>query len=239
MKQLLILCAALLLILSACGQAPAEPDPTTIPTTIEASQAPAQPEDVSFEAFYEEFVIAVRNQDMQFIDGILDDGVMSSFGGEPTKAFFHEHWEIEETHNGRELWAVLEETIALGGVHYEAGEYFPDQHQGECFVAPYILEEFRKTGLDAFEHLAVIEADVPVYEEESAASKVTGTLDYGYVAFHSDFWGIGPEEFVSVTALSGTAGYVQWKHLRSPIDYRLCFEKKDSGWKLLWLIAGD
>jgi len=234
MKQLLILCVALLLALAACGQAPVEPVTTTSAATTEAQ---AQPADTSFETFYSTFTAAVHSKDMQFIDGILDDGTMSSFGGEPGKEYFYEYWDIRQEHYQKDLWDELGAIIALGGEYYEAGEYHPSF--GECFVAPWTFMAINDTGLDAFEHLAVLGEGVPVYEKEDVESKVTGTLDYGYVAYHSELRDIGPEEFVSITALSGTAGYVQWKFLRSPIDYRLCLERKDSGWKLLWLIAGD
>jgi len=167
----------LLLILSACAQTPSEP--TTLPATVETptktstvttTTEETYPPPQDFEAFYEDFKAAVRNRDMQFIDSILDAEIESSFGGDPGKEYFHEYWDGEKMYSGRDLWAVLEEIIALGGVHYGPGEYFPDI--GECFVAPYTFIEARD----------------------------------------SEDWNGG---------------------------YRLCIEKKDSGWKLLWLIAGD
>lgn len=243
MKQLFMLCLAFLLILSACNQAPAEPATpppsaeSTSPSPPAATEPRTQFADAEFDAFYRDFTEAVRNQDMRFIDSILDDGIMSSFGGEPGKAYFHEYWENEAAHHDRDLWAVLEEIDALGGGLYPAGMY--DSAYGECFVAPWTYTAFSETGLDPFAHLAVIGEGVPVYEKETAGSKVVDTLDCGFVAYHSELRDIGPDEFVSVTTLSGTAGYVQWKYLRSPIDYRLCIEKKDDGWKLLWLVAGD
>jgi hypothetical protein len=173
MKQLLVLCIAALLILSACTQTPVEPPATTLPT-VESTTAPpsAAPEELAFEAFYEQFKAAVSKKDMQFIDGILDDGVISSFGGDPGKAYFYEHWDNEKEYNGRDLWTVLEEIVALGGVRYQPGEYNRAVN-GECFVAPYTFVESR-----------------------------TGETDFGG-------------------------------------GYRLCIEKKENGWKLLWLIAGD
>jgi len=182
MKQALILCITLLLILSACGQAsnapatsPTTDEPTTISSSLtvaaetptsEALSPPAQ----AFEAFYEDFKAAVSNRDMQFIDSILDDETSSSFGGDPGKEYFHEHWDNEKKYHGRDLWAVLDEIIALGGVHYQPGEYVPIL--GECFVAPYT---FTGSNIESFD----------------------------------------------------------------PGDYRLCLARKDSGWKLLFLIAGD
>jgi len=266
MKRLLVLCAAILLLLAACTQAPAEPATTLVPTEVSSEATvtttepvtvtpdevqftvtqhqlfpPKQAFDAGFEAFYNEFTAAVRGKDMNFIDGILDDGVMSSFGGDPGKEYFYEHWKGIEQHYGKSLWDELEAIIALGGVYYQAEEYSPGF--GECFVAPYTFTDFRNTGLDSFEHHAIIAKDVPIYENASTGSKIIGTLDYSILEYHyneSDMlWEKSPEDFVSIKTLSGAAGYVQWKYFRSPIDYRLCIEQKDGKWKLLWLIAGD
>ena len=137
MKKLYVLCIALLLALSACGQGSSEATMATQPpaeTTQEAQETTLEP-DGRFEAFYEDFKAAVHNRDMRFIDSILDEGITSSFGGDPGKDYFHEHWDNEKKYHGRDLWAVLEEIIALGGVHYQAGEY-SREISGECFVAP-------------------------------------------------------------------------------------------------------
>ena len=267
MKRLFTLCIAILLLLSACAKAPGtptepssstEPLSTTELTSEEASSTteppattiawntqftvtehklppPKQAFPAEFEAFYKQFTDAVRDRNMSFIDSILDEGVMSSFGGEPGKAYFHEYWGYEQNN----LWAVLDAIVALGGVYYpEKSERYPSY--GNCFVAPYTYTgEFE--GLDGFDYFVVIDKGVPVYTEESTESEVVTTLDYRILEFrHSDdFWPKGPDDFVSVTTLAGPAGYIQKKYLRSPIDYRLCIEQKDGGWKLLWLIAGD
>jgi len=264
MKRLLILCMAALLLLSACSQTkngPAEPPSTTelaleeapttakpVPTKTWNTQfavtehklpPPKQALSAEFEAFYKEFTAAVSDRNMKYIDSILDDEVSSSFGGDLGKAYFHEYWDNAKKQSGRGLWDVLGDIVALGGVYYsQKSERYPSY--GNCFVAPYTYTgEFE--GLDGFDYFVVIDKGVPVYTEESTESEVVTTLDYRILEFrHSDdFWPKGPDDFVSVTTLAGPAGYIQKKYLRSPIDYRLCIEQKDGGWKLLWLIAGD
>ena len=260
MKKLLILSLIALLFLPACGQASkaqttAQPatittETTEAPTTTEAPAPvsatmftvtehklppPNQSFNADFKAFYDEFTAAVGKKDMRFIDGILDDEVMSSFGGEPGKEYFHEYW------SGQNLWAALNDIIALGGVYYSRGsERYPSY--GNCFVAPYTYAKFDETGVDAFEHYVVIDKGVPVYAEESVESEVITKLDYRILAYHrdnGDLFSKGPEDFVSVTTLTGATGYMQKQYLRSPMDCRLCIEQKDGEWKLLWLIAGD
>ena len=256
MKKLLILCIAITLLLAACGQAPDAPTtalitaiPTEAPiTTTEPAPIewatmfsvtehklppPKENFDAEFTTFYNEFAAAVGKKDMRFIDGILDDEVMSSFGGDPGKEYFHTYWDSQN------LWAVLDEIVALGGVYYpKTSKDYPSYEK--FFVAPYTFQRDFE-GLDGYGFYVVIDKGVPVYKEEDAESEVVTKLDYRILEFHhSDaFWDKGPEDFVSVTTLSGSTGYIQKKFLRSPIDYRLCIEQKDGEWKLLWLIAGD
>jgi len=232
MKRFFLLCMIVLLLLAACGQAPDTQDADTdFTVTQQQLFPPEQAFDVEFEAFYEEFTAAVRGKDTRFIEGILDDEIMSSFGGVPGKPYFYDYWAYMD------LWAKLGEIIALGGVYYQAGEYH-QANRGKCFVAPYTFAELDG---DAFEQYAVIGKDVPAHEKKSARSKVIASLDYNILEFHNsdEFRKKGPEDFVSVTLPTGETGYVQRKYLRSPTDYRLCIEQKDGEWKLLWLVAGD
>jgi len=258
--------------------APTDPSSTAMPSTIEAPTTEEEPStttqpsipiprdaqftvtkhqlfppkqvfDAEFEAFYKEFTAAVRRKDMQFIDGILDDEIMSSFGGEPGKEYFHEFWGHRNERNDyyqRDLWDELEAIIALGGVYYQENERYPGF--GKCFVAPYTFTEFSYEDIDGhdvspIDYNVVIAKALPVYAEESTRSKVIDTLDYNVVVYHYDkneiLWEKGPDDFVSVKTLSGAVGYMQWKYIRSPIDFRLCIEAKDGGWKMISLIAGD
>jgi len=206
---------------------------------------PEQVFDADFEAFYKEFVAAVHNRDIQFIDSILDEMVHSSFGGEPGKAFFHEFWEAQSNYFERDLWTVLEEIIALGGVFYQENELFSGH--GKRFVAPFTFALFdlsdlqEKNGMDAFNSFVVIDRHVNVYREKSIESEVIDVLNYNILEFHNnmEFWSKGSDDFVGVMALSGEVGYIQVKHIRSPVDYRFAIEWKDDGWKLIFLTAGD
>jgi len=164
MKKLFVLCIGLVLVLSACGQ---KADAPASPTTLDAQEETLLLPGAEFEAFYQEFKAAISNKDMQFIDSILDDETSSGFGGGTGKEYFHECWAFEEGQQGQDLWTVLEELNAKGGVHYPPDVYYAEA--GECFVAPY-----------------------------------------GFV--QNDF---------------------------DPGDYRMCLMRKDSGWKLLFLVNGE
>ncbi len=46
-------------------------------------------------------------------------------------------------------------------------------------------------------------------------------------------------KYVVGILLGGKKGYVSVKFVRSPIDYRACFEKKNGKWKMNTFVAGD
>lgn len=48
-----------------------------------------------------------------------------------------------------------------------------------------------------------------------------------------------PEAWTPVIAPDGRAGYISSQHVRSPIDYRAFFTKKDGRWRMVMLLAGD
>ena len=261
MKRLLALCI-LVLTLSACHELPDAPVTSVTPITpatsapsttpapvlspkpkagetdfiITESQLfpPEQVLDPDFEPFYKDFSAAVNNHDARFLDSILDDKVWFSYGGESGKDEFYAFFAEQD------VWAVLQEILDLGGIFYKPNTYAP----GKCFVAPYTYTNFPRmpaSDLDAYDYFIIIDQGVPVYDQASAASETIDTLDYNIAEFrYSDaFLDKGPDDFVSVTTLSGAVGFVQKKHLRSAVGYRLCIEQKDDGWKLTMLVAGD
>lgn len=48
-----------------------------------------------------------------------------------------------------------------------------------------------------------------------------------------------PEAWTPVIAPDGQAGYISSQYVRSPIDYRAFFTKKDGRWRMVMLLAGD
>ena len=42
-----------------------------------------------------------------------------------------------------------------------------------------------------------------------------------------------------IETLGGKKGFVSAEFVRSPIDYRACFEKKNGKWKMTAFVAGD
>jgi SH3-like domain-containing protein len=48
-----------------------------------------------------------------------------------------------------------------------------------------------------------------------------------------------PYGWLQVALADGQRGFVADRYLRSPIDYRVAFEKQDGNWRMTFFLAGD
>jgi hypothetical protein len=63
------------------------------------------------------------------------------------------------------------------------------------------------------------------------------TLSYDIVRIADNYK--HPANWRKVKTESGKTGWVEERLVRSQIDYRACFEKKNGEWKMILLVAGD
>ena len=98
---------------------------------------------------------------------------------------------------------------------------------------------------DSFEFAAVTGSSVRVRSRPSLDGEVLATVSYEIVRpffekeakvsmINDEKW-----PWLKVQLHDGTYGYIFGKYVRSSIDYRVGFEKKSEGWKIIFFIAGD
>lgn len=181
-------------------------------------------QDSSFYEFKIQLVEAIKNCDSNFIISILDTNVDVSFGMLPGIESFKEKWNPDNPKSP--LWGELEVVLSLGGT-------FSDSKQS--FTAPYIFSKWNYK-YDPFFYAAIIDKNVNVHKESDSSSAVITTLSYDIVRKDSY-----PPHILwhKVVTLNGKEGYVQSKYVRSPISYRVCFEKNNGKWLMKFFIAGD
>ncbi|MDQ1329375.1 MAG: hypothetical protein QG641_2665, partial [Candidatus Poribacteria bacterium] len=193
-----------------------------------------------FKKFRDELINAIKKKDLKFLLQHTDDKISYSFGGcdEDTiiKGFI-KFWKLDENPEKSEIWYELGEVLRLGGA-------FNDEKTS--FTAP--ISSARWPGiLDAYEGSVIIGENVNVRSEPSSKSKVITRLSYCVVRGGKSENETGSETINGETypwiAISTSGfdvyGYVFGKYIRSPIDYRACFEKKNGVWKMVFFIAGD
>lgn len=178
-------------------------------------------EDPSLAAFRDELLAAVRRRDADAVVAMADPKIRTSFGGGGGTADFRRMLQKPG------VFEDLEKLLSLGGSFMGEGE-------GRSFWAPYVYSAWPEAH-DAFESLAVIGKDVPLRETKELTSGVSATLDHDIVTIVSP----AVSDPRQVKTADGKTGWVEAKHLYSPIALRAGFMKSGGKWKMNALVAGD
>jgi hypothetical protein len=95
------------------------------------------------------------------------------------------------------------------------------------FVAPYVYALFPDE-LDASSHFVVVQPAAKLYERPDAMSPVVETLHRDIVEhLEGDLRLV---DWHNVRAASGLEGFVREADVRSPIDYRAIFQRRNGQW---------
>ncbi len=185
--------------------------------------------DPSFFVFRAKLLKIVQQRDSASLYQLLSADVKNSFGGNGGVAEFKQMWNPERANS--KLWSELLLVLSLGGRFDGQG----------VFMAPYTFSNF-PDAFDAFEHAAIIEANVRVRKSPGIKSEILQTLSFDIVKV-ADWAPIkkpGDQfEWITVTLADGQRGYAAKDYIRSPIDYRAIFNKVDGRWVITAFIAGD
>lgn len=217
------LCAGFLAVLA--GQAVA--GRAQVGSMLPVDEASRDPEFFVFRARLQE---AVARHDLAAVLEVADPQIRNSFGGNGGIDEFRSHWDLPSDKS--ELWTALGFALGLGGIF----------HDENTFTAPYLFGRFPED-LDAFDHLVLIGSDVRVRAEPRLGSKVLAVLSFDIVRYAREAEERLSEEqsshWTAVALRDGRVGYVASRYLRSSIDYRALFERKDGRWRLTAFIGGD
>ncbi len=183
--------------------------------------------DESFKEFKEELKLAIENKNLDFILKALDKEVFNSFGGNEGVQGFKEYWQINN--NDTELWEIIGEVISLGGS-------FSEDEEGKTFIAPYVTSNW-PLGVDEFEYIAVIDSNVSLRELPDTLSPEVKKLNYEILKYDNSYY--EDKNWIKVETGTGEKGFVLNKKVRSPIDYRIGFQKREGNWKIIWFVSGD
>ncbi|HSK73954.1 MAG TPA: SH3 domain-containing protein, partial [Pyrinomonadaceae bacterium] len=135
------------------------------------------------------------------------------------------------------LWGELLTVLTNGGAFYKEAD------SKGIFCAPYSFMVFPES-LDAFEHQVIFGSNVNLREKPNTLAKVVAQLSYNVVKvdYENSIQNKTKENeytWLKIETLGGKKGYVSADFVRSPIDYRACFERKGGQWKMTTFVAGD
>lgn len=182
------------------------------------------PNDAGFLAFRDTLLAIIARRDTAALLAVVDSNVKSSFGGDEGIVNFREFWELSSPTS--RLWSTLEDVLRHGG-----------SFEGDSdFVAPYTFHALPDS-LDAFTTLIVRDSAVRVHARRDEASATLALLSYDLIPAADD---LEPDTlWVAVALHDGGAGYIRAEQVRSPIDHRAFFTRRDGRWWLVMLLAGD
>ena len=193
--------------------------------------------DAAFAAFRDKLVDAVARRDVETVVARASADIQLSFGGHAGRKDFRDFLTISEDDLADEYkheaasrregyWDALEQVLRMGGRFTK-----PD-----TFEAPYTWTVVLKADDDPFATYFVIGADVPLRDRPSGFGKVAATLSHDIVTRIDGGEGTS---FLKVKRADGVTGFVDKAQLRSPVDHRAIFEKRDGSWLMVTFIAGD
>lgn len=214
------------------------PFPThCIPERNKVNPADAAPLDTVFFIFREQLKEIVAAKDIFKLLEYVDEHIKVGFSAENGLKAFIDMWELNSPEQipVSELWPTLENILNLGGLFNKKGDFFTAPYLDACYPA----------NPDASSTGAVIGAGVRMRAGPSLDSKILGNLSYDILEIVETTpieQKIGQETYpwIKIKTLDGVEGFIWGKFFRSPIDYRVGFQKKRlDGWKMVTLLAGE
>jgi hypothetical protein len=179
-------------------------------------------QDPEFLAFKVRLLGALQRKDVAAVVSALDPNVRVRFGAPQGIAAFRRYWKLDRPAQSK-LWQELGTVLRLGATRDESD-----------FIAPYVFTRFPHT-LDAHVYAAVVRPAAVLRKSPSAAAPKIATLDYEIVQRTRGSRG----GWVEVQTADGRTGWLPGSDIRSPMEYRAFFEKKNGQWKLTAFTTGE
>ncbi|WP_413581258.1 SH3 domain-containing protein [Bdellovibrio sp. HCB288] len=183
--------------------------------------------DTSFVLFKKELLKSIRNKDVNFIKKIISKDIRYTFGVEVDKNATVGFLKYNKIEKGAEtpFWKELETAIDLGCTK-----------SGSAFVCPYVFSKWPEEGYDSFSFVAVIKKGAEIKEKPSNTSKTIRTSNFDLLKLSEEQ---NSNEWYLVELEGSQKGYISRSDVRVASDYRVQFQKTNSGWEMDLFIAGD
>lgn len=176
-------------------------------------------------AFRQELEAIVKARDAKRLLAITADDLSWSFGGGYGKAEFAAEWKLDGDGAKSEIWAEFDKMLPLGCGIDESRVVFPYLFAADVSDQPENLAI-----------MLVLGNGINLRAEPKAASASLARLSWELV---QSVEGEVPGDWTKVKTAAGKSGWVRSDYLRSDIDYRAGFERREGKWVLTYFIAGD
>jgi hypothetical protein len=224
---------AVLLVIGAASSGAAPDAGGRQRVLLPVDEAARQPDFFSVRAVLQ---AAIARRDAGALLAMVHPRIKNSFGGNDGIDEFRAAWGLDangavasgaagpEGSDG--IWAELGSVLGLGGSFLDA----------DTFVAPYTFSRW-PGGVDAFEHVVLVAADVRVRTAPGLEAPVLRSASFEILRVARPYDGVS--EWIAVQLGARQTGYVAAALARSPIDYRAIFRREAGRWQLVTFVAGD
>lgn len=215
---------ALSFLILAAGAAPAPGPVERLQPRDEAA------EDPSFVAFRSKLQAIVEKKDVRGLRGAIAEDILNSFGGGRGVDAFNNAWKLDNPQSA--IWPSLAGVLRLGG-----------QFGGtKVFTAPYVFASWpREYG--RLDYVAVTDAQAVIRAAPDAGSAVVRRLDHDLLEVIQSAsmpqHEAGPDDWNEVKDRNGNRGFIPVRDVRSPLDFRATFEKRNGKWVIASFMSGE
>lgn len=187
-------------------------------------------QDPSFVAFRTRLQGIIENRDVKGLTGCLADDVLNNYGGGKGVGAFNSAWKLDDEQSA--VWPVLAGVLRLGG-HFGGTK---------VFTAPYVYAAWPKD-YGRLDFVAVTSADAVIRTAPDAGAAVVRKLDHDLLEVIQSAsmpqHEAGPDDWVEVKDRKGNRGFILVGDVRSPLDFRVTFEKRNGKWVIASFVSGE
>ena len=226
-----IVLAALIAAVLACAVVP--PAAAQAPPARKLLPVDEGGGDATWVQFRSWLLEALQRGDRKALADILDPNILNPLEAPRGVAVFRKIWDLEgrDERLMRELPAVLQ----MGSAWYQP------KGGPRLLCAPYVPIKWPLDDIDPYNSGAIVVKDALVKDAPSHDAKTLGNLNYDIVPVGD--WEVADREeraqqrWVKIRH-AGRDAYVPEEHIRSAIEYRACFSKTGSGWRMMEYVLG-
>ena len=165
---------------------------------------------------------AVELRDRTMLLDLVSDDIEVDFGGGAGKREFVQNWKLDTP--GSRLWSELGKALALGCAE-----------SGDAFVSPSSVVQFDGKR-DVFETLLAVVPGSAVRAEPSEDGAVVASLNWDLLTIRDV---PAPDAWQGVKLDDGKIGFVRRDQVRSIVDMRAVFERREGRWLMTAFVGGD
>lgn len=195
----------------------ADVEPVRVPPIDECGSDPA------FVEYRTMLTDAVARKDAAALQALVATDVRVDLGGGTTWAAFTREWKLDQPGESA-LWVELGQVIQLGCEELNDLRIMPGNFSR--------LGEIE----DALPTYFAIETGATLRSRPDDSAPIVAALD-SHLLFEN--LEAAPDGWLNARLSDGRSGFVRLSAVRSAIDYRAGFEKRDGQWKMTSFVAGD